>query len=329
MTLMLGGALRRTTDKLRDKLTVIAAHLLEADPADIEVAGDTYRIAGDPDQSVSLRQLARTAYRATASLPPGIEPGLVEDTVNSGPPRPRNTIEAFPSYAFDFHLVMVEVDPETFEIEFNRYLVVHDCGTVINPLVVDGFVYGGLAHGIGGALYENFSYDDSGALQAATFMDYLIPTAAEMPCVELVTMQTPTPLHPYGAKGTAEGSYMTAPAAVASAIEDALAPLGIFVDELPVTPALVFDRIARASQPEANQQDKRKERPGAPDRQRNEALPGPGPARRAAGRRPRRVADRRPRRVLHAARPERLWQDDLAAQRGRPRAAQRRRDLDS
>src|SRR6185437_1701318 len=219
MTLMLGGALRRTTDKLRDKLTVIAAHLLEADPADIEVVGD--------------------AYRATASLPPGIEPGLVEDAVNAGPPRPRNTIEAFPSYAFDFHLVMVEIDPETFEIEFNRYLVVHDCGTVINPLVVDGFVYGGLAHGIGGALYENFSYDDSGALQAATFMDYLIPTAAEMPDVELVTMQTPSPLHPFGAKGTAEGSYMTAPAAIASAVEDALSPFGARINEVPITPVMV------------------------------------------------------------------------------------------
>jgi carbon-monoxide dehydrogenase large subunit len=246
MTLMLGGAMRRTTDKLRDKLRIMAAHQLEAGVADIEIDGDSYRIAGDPDKSVSLKQLARTAYRATANLPPGMEPGLVEDTAYAGPGRPRNTIEAFPSYAFDFHLAMVEIDPETFEIFFRRYLVVHDCGTVINPLVVDGFVYGGLAHGVGGALYEKFSYDPSGALQSASFMDYLIPTAAEIPDVELATMQTPTPLHPYGAKGTAEGSYMTAPATIASAVEDALSPLGISIDELPITPALLFERYAQA-----------------------------------------------------------------------------------
>jgi 2-furoyl-CoA dehydrogenase large subunit len=112
--------------------------------------------------------------------------------------------------------------------------------------VVDGFVYGGLAHGIGGALYENFSYDPSGVLQSATFMDYLLPTCAEVPEAELVTMQTPTPMHPYGAKGTAEGSYMTAPATVASAVEDALAPLGIRIDELPITPALLFERYQQA-----------------------------------------------------------------------------------
>jgi CO/xanthine dehydrogenase Mo-binding subunit len=246
MTLMLGTALRRTTDKLKDKLREIAAHLLEAAPADIEVDGDSYRIAGDPDKSLPLKDLARTAYRAVANLPPDMEPGLVADTAYPGPKRPKGTIEAFPSYAFDFHLAMVEIDPDTFEIAFQRYLVVHDCGTVINPLVVDGFVYGGLAHGIGGALYENFSYDPSGVLQSATFMDYLLPTCAEVPEAELVTMQTPTPMHPYGAKGTAEGSYMTAPATVASAVEDALAPLGIRIDELPITPALLFERYQQA-----------------------------------------------------------------------------------
>ncbi len=101
----------------------------------------------------------------------------------------------------------------------------HDCGTVINPLVVDGFVYGGIGHGVGGAMYENFAYDERGQLLAVSFMDYLMPTAAEIPHVELHEQCTPTPLHPYGAKGTAEGAYMTAPAAIASAIEDAVAPL--------------------------------------------------------------------------------------------------------
>src|SRR6185437_10001340 len=150
------------------------------------------------------------------------------------------------SYAFDIHVNMVEVDPETFEIRFLRYVIVHDCGTVINPLVVDGFVYGGIGHGIGGALYEDFAYNEQGMLQAATFMDYLIPTAAEIPHIELHTMETPSPIHPYGAKGTAEGSYMTAPAAVASAVEDALSDLGVLIDEIPITPTMLHERVKAA-----------------------------------------------------------------------------------
>jgi CO/xanthine dehydrogenase Mo-binding subunit len=124
---------------------------------------------------------------------------------------------------------------------------VHDCGTVLNPLVVDGFVYGGIGHGIGGAMYENFAYDESGQLLAASFMDYLMPTAAEVPHVELHEQCTPTPLHPYGAKGAAEGAYMTAPAAIASAIEDAVTPLGVRITEVPVTPQLIFDSVTAAA----------------------------------------------------------------------------------
>jgi CO/xanthine dehydrogenase Mo-binding subunit len=243
MTLMLGGALRQTSQKVQDKLRALTAQALEADQADIVRDGLFYHVAGDPNARRELKELARIAYRSTASLPPGMEPGLVEDVVNPGPARKFG----FASYAFDIHVNMVEIDPETFEIRFLRYVIVHDCGTVINPLVVDGFVYGGIGHGIGGALYEDFSYNEQGILQSATFMDYLIPTAAEIPEIELHTMETPSPLHPYGAKGTAEGSYMTAPAAVASAVEDALRPYGIFIDEIPITPTMLFDRVTAAA----------------------------------------------------------------------------------
>lgn len=243
MTLMLGGALRQAARKVQDKLCTLTAHALEANPEDIVRDGRTYHVAGDPAARKDLKELAQMAYRATASLPPGMEPGLVEDVVNPGPKRKFG----FASYAFDIHVNMVEIDPETFEIAFLRYVIVHDCGTVINPLVVDGFVYGGIGHGIGGALYEDFSYNEQGILQAATFMDYLIPTCAEIPDIELHTMETPSPLHPYGAKGTAEGSYMTAPAAVASAVEDALRPYGIFVNEIPITPTMLFDRMSAAT----------------------------------------------------------------------------------
>jgi 2-furoyl-CoA dehydrogenase large subunit len=242
MTLMLGGALRRTAEKIQAKLSTIAAHSLEADVHDIVRDGSAYHMAGDPNSGRQLKELAAMAYKDSKLLPPDMEPGLVEDVVNPGPGRDFG----FASYAFDFHINMVEVDPETFEIRFLRYVIVHDCGTVINPLVVDGFVYGGIGHGVGGALYENFAYDERGMLQAATFMDYLMPTAAEIPAIELHTMETPSPVHPYGAKGTAEGSYMTAPAAIASAVEDALSDLGVLIDEIPITPTMLHERVKAA-----------------------------------------------------------------------------------
>ena len=220
--------------------------MLEVAPEDVVVEGARYHVAGAPGRGIDLRDLAALAYRRRDLLPTGMEPGLVEDAVYPGPDHvgPSRGARAFASYAFDFHIPVVEVDPETYEVRFLRYVVVHDCGTVINPLVVDGFVYGGIGHGVGGALYERFAYDDRGQLKAATFMDYLMPTAAEVPRVELHSMETSTPVHPYGAKGTAEGAYMTAPAAIGDVTEDALAPLGVLVDELPITPALLFERTA-------------------------------------------------------------------------------------
>jgi 2-furoyl-CoA dehydrogenase large subunit len=176
-------------------------------------------------------------------LPDDIEPGIVEHSVFAGPKMDAGQ-RYFPSYAFDFHLVMVEIDPVSYQVQFRRYVVVHDCGTIINPLVVEGFVYGGIGHGVGGALYEHFAYDQNGMLMTASFMDYLLPTASEVPHVELHTMQTPSPVHPFGAKGTAEGSYMTAPAAIASAVEDALAPFGARILEVPITPVMVHRLMA-------------------------------------------------------------------------------------
>ncbi len=248
MTLMLGTALTRCSEKVRAKLRSVAAHLLEVEPEDIVVDGRRFHVRGFPSRALDLREVADHAYNDRSVLGPNDEPGVVEDAVYPGPfemidrPGPRR----FPSYAFDFHIPVVEVDPETFQIRFRRYIVVHDCGTVMNPLVVHGFIYGGIGHGIGGALYENFLYDSQGLLKAATFMDYLMPTAAEVPSIELYEMCTPSPHHPYGAKGTAEGAYMTAPAAIASAVEDALAPLDVRIDEVPITPALLLRKVMAA-----------------------------------------------------------------------------------
>jgi CO/xanthine dehydrogenase Mo-binding subunit len=247
MTQMLGTTVNQCSAKVRRKLTEIAAFTLQVEPGQIEVDGTAYQVAGEPERALSLRELAKIAYGPRLKCPPGMEPGIIEQNVYAGPDivtkrKLKTGAKQFPTYSFDFHVVTAEVDPETFEISLRKYVVVHDCGTVINPLVVDGFTYGGVGHGVGGAMFENFAYDENGQLLAASFMDYLMPTAAEVPNVELHEQVTPSPLHPYGAKGTAEGAYMTTPAAIASAIEDAVAPLGIRVTEVPITPQLLFDQ---------------------------------------------------------------------------------------
>jgi 2-furoyl-CoA dehydrogenase large subunit len=257
MTQMLGTTVNQCSAKVRRKLTEIAAFTLQVQPDQIEVDGTAYHVAGEPERALGLRELAKIAYGPRLKCPPGMEPGIIEQNVYAGPDivtkrKLKTGAKQFPTYSFDFHVVAAEVDPETFEISLRKYVVVHDCGTVINPLVVDGFTYGGVGHGIGGAMFENFAYDENGQLLAASFMDYLMPTAAEVPNVELHEQVTPSPLHPYGAKGTAEGAYMTTPAAIASAIEDAVAPLGIRLTEVPITPQLLFDKAnggpaARAS----------------------------------------------------------------------------------
>ncbi len=252
MTQMLGTSVHECTAKVRRKLTEIAAFTFGVTPEQIEIDGTAYQVTGDAGRALSLRQLARIAYGPRLTCPPGMEPGLIEQNVYAGPDivtkRKLTTgAKQFPTYGFDFHVVVAEVDPETFHITLRKYLVVHDCGTVLNPLVVDGFVYGGVGHGIGGAMFENFAYDERGQLLAASFMDYLMPTAAEVPRIELHEQCTPSPVHPYGAKGAAESAYLTAPAAIASAIEDAVAPLGIRITEIPVTPQLLFDALTEAA----------------------------------------------------------------------------------
>ena len=246
MTLMLGSAMKLATDKVQEKLRAIAAHAFEADPHDIVSERGRCHVRGSSHSEMTLPELAELAYGTVRDRPEGMEPGLVVDASFAGPtPLTRKAgARSFPSYAFDVHIPVVEIDPETFEIKFLRYIVAHDCGVVLNPLVVHGFVYGGIGHGIGGALYEQFSYDDNGQPLSSSFMDYLMPTIAEVPRVELHEMATPSPLHPYGAKGAAEGAYLTAPAAIASAVEDALAPLGILIDAVPITPDALFQLAA-------------------------------------------------------------------------------------
>jgi 2-furoyl-CoA dehydrogenase large subunit len=249
MTLSLGTALKVAADRVRDKMMVQASRLLEVEPRQLEVVRGLTRVIGSGG-GLPLAEIAAAAYHFDTNSGFGeSEPGLIADVAFPGP-RPLLPVppRGFASYAFDFHIPVVEVDPETFEITFLDYTVVHDCGTPINPLVVHGFVYGGIGHGVGGAMYEQFYYDDQGQL-AGSFMDYLCPTAAEVPRVAVHDMVTPSPLHPYGAKGAAEGAYLTAPSAIASAVEDALAPLGITIDQVPITPNYLFEKWCAATAP--------------------------------------------------------------------------------
>jgi CO/xanthine dehydrogenase Mo-binding subunit len=157
-------------------------------------------------------------------------------------------VQMYPCFAFEFHLVLLAIDPDLGKPEIKRYFIGHDCGTVINPKIVRGMTMGGIAHGIGAALYEEFAYNPEGQLVAQSLMDYLLPSAHEVPPVEIIHHETPSPHTVFGQKGSGESGYLGAPAAIASAVNDALAPLGIAVNSLPIKIAQLGDMIAAARQ---------------------------------------------------------------------------------
>jgi CO/xanthine dehydrogenase Mo-binding subunit len=161
-------------------------------------------------------------------------------------PTPDGQVQMYPCHSFEFHVVLVAIDPDLGKPEFRRYVIGHDCGTVINPAIVKGMTLGGIAHGIGAALLEEFVYDDQGQMISQSFMDYVLPSAHEIPEVEIVHHCTPSPFTVLGQKGSGESGYLGAPAAVASAINDALAPLGIVMSKLPIRIPELSDAIAAA-----------------------------------------------------------------------------------
>jgi len=184
-------------------------------------------------------------------MPPGMETGLSFSHIMQVPtggtlPTPDGRVQMYPCYAFEFHLMLVAIDPDIGKTEIKRYVVGHDCGTVINPKIVRGMTMGGIAHGLGAALYEEFAYNSDGLMVAQTFMDYLLPSAHEVPAVEIVEHETPSPHTVFGQKGSGESGYLGAPAAVASAVNDAVRPLGIVVGSLPIKMARLGDMIAAA-----------------------------------------------------------------------------------
>jgi len=236
--------------KLKRKLVEYGAHLMERSSDEVVFRDGGVHVAKGKGPSYSLKDLAGRAHWNTESLPDGMEPGLqatavfgfevskavdAEDRVNSS-----NT------YGFIAELMAVEVDPDTAAIKILRYVTVHDAGTIINPMIAEGQIYGGALHGLGGALYEELAYDDQGQLLTGTFMDYLVPTASEAPSIDIAHIVSPSPLTPLGSKGLGESSSMTVPAVIANAVSDALAPIGIRISELPMTPSGLWALIKRA-----------------------------------------------------------------------------------
>ena len=234
-----GGAAILAARALREKALAIGAHLLEVSADDLTLADSRATVRGAPDRALSLREIARAAYAGAKRLPAGMEPGL-EATRFYDP--------YFGTASNATHIAVVEVDSETCGVVVRRFVVVEDCGRIINPLIVEGQAIGGVAQGVGAALLEEIVYDGDGQLLTGSLMDYLVPTAAELPPVEVVHLERPSPTTLGGFKGVGEGGTIGAPAAVANAIADALKPLGIELSELPVTPDRLFRLLSRPRQ---------------------------------------------------------------------------------
>ena len=237
-----GGACARAAETIRGLLIRFAAERLEAAEADLELAQGSVRVKGSPAIGVTISELARLAHHRPETLPDGMEP-LLEAV---------STYDADPgtgTFANAAQLAFIEVDIETGGIKLLGYWVVEDCGQMINPLIVDGQVHGGVAQGIGGALMEELVYDEDGQLRTTTFMDYLLPGATDIPRIEVSHLSTPSPFTIAGIKGMGEGGAIAPGPAIASALVDALGPLGhAVVDELPLTRERVrrFIEAARA-----------------------------------------------------------------------------------
>lgn len=253
MTVMTSGALNGALLEIKQKLVRIAAHLLEAAPEDVVYDPDTpgCHVRGAPGPVRTFAELALVANTASLLLPPGESSGLEATHTYDHPmatmPGPDGDWGSFnPIMGHSVHMPVVEVDIETGLVSFLDYAVVHDCGTVLNPPAVRGQILGGICQGIGSALYEEFSYDESATPLNGSFATYLMPTFAEMPRVRIEHLVTPSPFTYKGMKGTGEGGRIGAPAAVASAIEDALAPLEVVVDQVPMTSERLLGRIKEA-----------------------------------------------------------------------------------
>jgi aerobic carbon-monoxide dehydrogenase large subunit len=213
-----------------------ASHLLEASVEDIEAVDGRVFVAGT-DRSLTFREIAKAVYSEMGRLPRDAREELEVTKVYD---------PYFGTTTSATHIVALEIDPETYKVELDRYVVAEDCGHMINPMIVDGQVHGAVAQGIGAALYEEVIYDAAGQLLTASLADYAIPTASEMPSIATVHLEAESPSTTGGFRGMGEGGTIGAPAAIANALADALAPLGAEIFELPMTPERLFRLIEKA-----------------------------------------------------------------------------------
>jgi carbon-monoxide dehydrogenase large subunit len=232
-----GSACHAAATAVREKVVNLASSVLNVPSDRLALEGGRVFDRENVERGISLGELSGKANPLRGAVRPGTEPGL-ESTAYFGPDRG--------STASGVHAIIVEVDPETATVEIKRYLVVHDCGTIINPMLVEGQIHGGVAHGIGNAFYEQLIYDEQGQLLNASFMDYLLPTATDMPPIETAHRETPSPYNVVGLKGVGEAGCIPTGAVFAQAVEDALAGSGVEITEIPLSPNRLFELIEAA-----------------------------------------------------------------------------------
>ncbi len=237
-TVMAGSSAHTAALKVRDKALLAASHLLEVDAGDLDIEGDTIAVKGAPDVKVTLRAVAKALSGAPGFVLPGnLSPGLeATETV---------VIDAM-TYGNGSTIAEVEVDIATAAVKVSRIVFIHDAGRIVNPVIADGQIVGAIAHGIGNALYEWMGYDEDAQPITTTLADYLLVTASEIPTLELGHRETPTPLNPLGVKGIGESGILPIPAAIASAVEDALSPFGIRINQFPIRPRDLWDMLELA-----------------------------------------------------------------------------------
>ena len=248
MAIMLGGAITGAAAKLKAQIMAIAAHNLETPLDQLEYSGGDVSVRNDPSRKLTWNEICYIAHKQYHRLPEGAAPGLQAQHVWQVPlggqlPDADGKVQLYPCFSFQAHIPLVEIDPGTGKVTLLEYFIAHDCGTVINPDIVRGMILGGIAHGIGAALYEKFEYAPDGQFLSATFADYLMPSTFEVPLVKDTEHCTPSPLTSHGQKGSGEGGYLGGPAAVASAVNDALSPRGLEIDQLPMRMSLIEELL--------------------------------------------------------------------------------------
>ena len=238
-TVTAGSSVMLAAKAVADKAKKVASHILEAAEHDLELADGEVRVLGAPKLSVKLAEIARILQGAPGyGFPPGVDPGLEANVMHR--------TDAL-SYANACHVAEVEVDIETGAVAILRYVALQDSGVLINPMMVEGQVHGGVAHGIGNTFYEWMGYDDAGQPVTTTFADYLLPTATEVPMLTTLYKETPSPLNPLGVKGVGEAGTIPAAAALISAVEDALTPFNVRIGHVPLTPMRLVEMIRAGS----------------------------------------------------------------------------------